>query len=234
MLTDRKTYSISVIIPALDEGSRIDACLRTLAGRPGGEVILVDGGSSDNTCDKAAACGARIIVSPAGRGRQMNTGAQEASGDILLFLHADTILPADFQSQIADAVEVPGFAAGAFRFAIDGKGIQLRIIEFFTNLRAQILSMPYGDQGLFMAAKTFHALGGYAEIPILEDVDLVRRLCRLGRVVIVPSPALTSARRWQRLGIVRTTVINQLILLGFFFRISPFHLARWYRQRDGR
>lgn len=234
MLTDRKTCTISVIVPALDEGSRIEACLGNLAARAGVEVILVDGGSSDNTCDKAVACGARVIVSPAGRGRQMNTGAQEARGDILLFLHADTILPADFQGRIADAAEVPGFAAGAFRFAIDGKGRAFRIIEVFTNLRARLLGMPYGDQGIFLAAKTFRALGGYAEMPILEDVDLVRRLRRFGRVVIVPSPALTSARRWQRLGAVRTIVINQLILLGFFFRISPFRLASWYRQRGGR
>lgn len=234
MLTDRKTYTISVIIPALDEGSRIETCLRNLVDRAGVEVILVDGGSSDNTCDTAAACGARVIVSPAGRGRQMNAGAQVASGDILLFLHADTILPADFESRIAGAAEVSGFAAGAFRFAIDGKGVLFRMIEFFANLRAQRLSLPYGDQALFLAAKTFQALGGYAEMPILEDVYLVRRLRRLGRVVLVSSPALTSARRWQRLGTVRTVVINQFILLGFFFRISPFYLARWYRQRDGR
>lgn len=234
MLTDRKTCAISVIIPALNEGKRIEACLRNLVGRPGVEVILVDGGSFDNTCDTAAACGARVMVSPAGRGRQMNCGAQEAKGDVFLFLHADTILPANFQRQIAGAVELPGFAAGAFRFAIGGKGIAFRIIEFFTNLRARILSLPYGDQALFLAAKTFHALGGFREMPILEDVDMVRRLCRLGRLVIVPSPALTSARRWQRLGIMRAIIINQMILLGFFFRVSPFRLARWYGQRDGR
>jgi rSAM/selenodomain-associated transferase 2 len=223
---------ISIIIPALNEEEQIEAVLGGLVREAGVEVIVVDGGSADKTVLKARACGAKVISSRPGRGLQMNAGAARAKGDILLFLHADTILPADFAEQVARAAEIPGFAAGAFRFTIAAEGYALRIIEFFANARARLFSLPYGDQALFLPAQTFQALGGYRQVPLLEDVDLVRRACRLGRIVMAPGAVQTSPRRWQRLGAVQTTLVNQLIIIGFLLGISPFRLARWYGQRE--
>lgn len=225
---------ISIIIPALNEAQQIEAVLGRLVREAGVEIIVVDGGSADNTAAKALACGAKVIFSRPGRGLQMNAGAAGAKGEILLFLHADTSLPADFAEQVARAAEIPGFAAGAFRFTIAAEGYALRIIEFFANARARLFSLPYGDQALFLPARTFQALGGYRELPLLEDLDLVRRACRLGRIVLVPGAVRTSSRRWQRLGAVQTTLVNQLILVGFLLGVSPFRLARWYGQREER
>jgi rSAM/selenodomain-associated transferase 2 len=228
MLTERKTYDISIIIPTLNEAACIGQTVAGLVDQPGVEVIVADGGSHDRTAPLAATAGATVITAPVGRGSQQNAGARVAQGRVLLFLHADTRLPEGFTRQIHEALNLPGMVAGAFRFAVKATGWKFRLLETGTNWRAARLGIAYGDQALFLPAARFQAMGGFREIALLEDLDLVLRLRKIGKLALLATPALTSARRWQRLGLVRTTVINQLILLGFFCGISPGRLARWY------
>ena len=233
----RDNYDLSIIIPTLNEEECIGQTVAGLIGQPGVEVIVADGGSEDRTVPLATAAGARVILAPLGRGSQQNAGARAAQGQALLFLHADTRLPAGFAAQIRKALGQPGVVAGAFRFAICATGWRFRLLERCTNWRAACFGLPYGDQALFLPAARFQAMGGFREIALLEDLELVLRLRRMGRIALLATPALTSARRWHRLGLVRTTVLNQLILLGFFYGISPNRLARWYgkvREDNGR
>lgn len=234
MSTDRKTCDISIIIPALNEAPCIGQTVAGLAGQPGVEVIVADGGSQDWTVPLAKAAGARVIDAVLGRGSQQNAGARAAHGRVLLFLHADTLLPEGFAKDIREALNQPDFIAGAFRFAVGAKGWQFRLLEQCANWRAAWLGLPYGDQALFLPAARFWAMGGFRELALLEDLELVLRLRKIGRIALLATPAHTSARRWQRLGIVRATIVNQLILLGFFCGISPARLARWYgKVREG-
>lgn len=221
-------YDISIVIPTLDEAGGISQTVAGLVGQPGVEVIVADGGSEDRTVSLATAAGARVILAPPGRGSQQNAGARAAQGRVLLFLHADTRLPDGFAMQIRDALGRPGIAAGAFRFAVDATGWRFRLLEYCTNWRAACFGLPYGDQALFLPAARFQAMGGFREIALLEDLELVCRLRKMGRIALLATPALTSPRRWHRLGWVRTTVINQMILLGFFCGLGPDRLARWY------
>jgi rSAM/selenodomain-associated transferase 2 len=230
MSTDRKILSISIIIPALNEAESLGSRLPHLVSSQGLEVIVVDGGSIDRTVDTAKALGAKVLRSSPGKAAQMNAGAQAARGDILLFLHADTRLDPGFVGQVQHALSQPGVAAGAFRLAIDGKGFGLRLIEWLANFRSGVLQVPYGDQGIFVRADLFAAVGGYPTLPIMEDFELVRRLKRKGRIRILPLPATTSPRRWKKLGILRTTAINQAIIIGYLLGLDPQKLAAWYRK----
>lgn len=224
---------ISVIIPALNEEAEIAHAVAAIAGEPGVEVIVSDGGSRDRTAIMAMAAGARLVPSPPGRGGQQNAGARKARGRILLFLHVDTRLPENFSAQIIAALTQPEVTAGAFRFAVEAGGRRFRLLEALVNWRAELWQLPYGDQALFMTAARFAAIGGFKEIPLCEDLELVLRLGKLGRIAMLANPATTSARRWQRLGFFRTAIINQLILLGFLCRIAPERLARWYGLFQG-
>lgn len=226
--TDRKILSISIIIPTRNEAATIAATIERAGLDRGLEIIVVDGNSTDGTREIASQLGAQVISSPPGRGLQMNSGAAMAKGDILLFVHADTLLPDDFTSQIADILGRPGISAGAFALAIDLPGLMVRLLEKAIHFRATVWQMPYGDQAIFLYRQKFLAVGGYPEAPILEDVMLIQRLKRSGRIGIASSRALTSGRRWQRLGLVRTTLINQGIMLGFLLGVSPQRLQRWY------
>ena len=220
---------ISVIIPALDEESLIGSALESLRESDGVEVIIADGGSRDRTVEIARGQGARVVSGPRGKAGQMNAASRSAKGSILLFLHADTTLPRDFTRQVRKIVGQPSFAAGAFELGIDGPGWELRIIERVANIRSRWLKAPYGDQALFVRADLFAEVGGYPEIPIMEDFELVRRLRRIGRVVIAPASVRTSARRWQAVGIWRTTLINWMIVLAYYFGVSPRRLSGWYQ-----
>ncbi len=227
--TARKTLDISIIIPTLNEADNIDRTLRAAAAPEVREIIVVDGGSTDNTLTIARAHGAIIHHSPAGRARQMNHGAEAARGTILLFLHADTLLPPGFQHHITQIMRQPNTAAGAFRFAIDRPGIGSRLVEAGTNLRTRLLHLPYGDQAIFVNGDLFKKIGGYPPQPILEDVLLIRALRQYGRIRTTPAAAITSGRRWQRLGLLGTTLINQAIMLGYLFGLPPQLLKGWYR-----
>jgi rSAM/selenodomain-associated transferase 2 len=160
----------------------------------------------------------------------MNAGAAVATGEILLFLHADTHLPTQFERLVRQALQNAGTVAGAFELKIDAQLRGLRLVERMVNVRSRFLSMPYGDQAIFLKATVFHEIGGFPDLPIMEDFELMLRLKRLGRITIVPAPVLTSGRRWQKLGVVKTTLINQLIIAGYFLGIPPAQLVRWYRR----
>jgi rSAM/selenodomain-associated transferase 2 len=220
---------ISIIIPTYNEASRIQATLKTCLPTAGIETIVVDGGSDDGTAEIAAALGTKVFSSQKGRGRQMNLAAQRASGEILLFLHADTHLPEGFAHKVAVALENPDIAGGAFRLRIDGNALSFRLIELGVLLRSRILKAPYGDQALFVRSETFERLNGFKEMPILEDLDLVRRLRKMGRLTILDACVVTSARRWNEVGRLRTTLINQIVVFAYLVGRSPEHIAAFYR-----
>jgi rSAM/selenodomain-associated transferase 2 len=219
---------ISIIIPVRNEEKRIGPCLDRLSGCRELEIIVVDGGSSDKTVREAAARGFNPLISRPGRGSQQHSGAMTASGDTLLFLHCDTKLPPDFTGEIHDILQMTGVAAGAFRLSIDAPGPGYRCIEFGANLRSGLLHLPYGDQAMFMKKNTYFTAGGFPDQPIMEDIVLLSRLKKMGRIVIAQTSAVTSARRWQQQGLLKTTIVNQLMLAGWAAGIAPDRLARWY------
>lgn len=232
-----KPGSISVIIPALNEAAMIQGVLRSLQQLPV-EVIVVDGGSQDDTVALAQteassqadspSGGIKVITAAPGRAKQLNAGAAIATGEILLFLHADTRLPPGFPALVQQALEA-GAIAGAFALRIDAALPGLRLVEWGVNWRSRYLQLPYGDQAIFLSAALFHAVGGFAELPIMEDFELVRRLQKQGKIAIVEAPVLTSGRRWQKLGIFKTTLINQGAIVAFFLGVSADRIAQWYR-----
>lgn len=227
--------AISIIIPTLNEAAHLGATLALTRTTAVCEVIVVDGGSADGTVDLALAAGARVLLTNANRARQMNTGARNATGDVLLFLHADTLLPADFAEHIERILAQPGTLAGAFQFRVDGPQRGLRFIEMTTNWRARVLQMPYGDQAIFMRTALFHRQGGFPALLFMEDFELMRQLRRQGRIEIAPVPVITSARRWLQHGVFKTTILNQAVITGYLLGISPARLARWYKgQRQPR
>lgn len=216
---------LSAIIPTLNEAAYIEAALDSLDAAA--EVIVVDGGSSDGTPELARARGAQVIVTAQGRGRQMNAGAARASGDTLLFLHADSEAPRDFEAQIREVMAKPGTVGGAFRLRVDLAARTMRGIEWAANLRSRLLSLPYGDQGIFVSARAFRAVGGYPDLPIMEDVVLVRRLRRRGRIGVARATVRTSGRRWRTLGLVRASFVNVISLAMYSLGVSPEAIARW-------
>lgn len=230
----RPIPSISIIIPVLNEAANLAKtltfvqCSSNMAAD--GEVIVVDGGSWDTTVEIAKELGVQVVFSAPGRAQQMNAGAAIAQGAVLVFLHGDTRLPLNYPTLIHQTLEQPDVVAGAFDLAIDGTGWKFRWVEWGVRQRSRWLQLPYGDQAIFLTKQVFHAVGEFPELPIMEDFVLVRRLQQLGRIAIAPAAVLTSSRRWQKLGILKTTLINQLILIGYGLGISPQRLAHWYRQ----
>jgi hypothetical protein len=225
---------ISIIIPALNEAATIARTLSRLEGVDNLEVIVVDGGSIDETAGLAKSRGVTVIQSNPGKAIQMNTGAAAAAGDILVFLHADTLLPEGFRHQIVSALNQNSVAAGAFRLSIDSPAAAIRFIECMANLRSRFLRLPYGDQALFMKKSLFDEIGGFPELSIMEDFILVRRLKRKGKIIIVPKAVATSPRRWLHLGIFKTWLINQLIVMAYYLGFPPERLSRIYRRQAGK
>lgn len=223
--------NFSLIIPVLNEADFIQSSLQRLPLDHEVEILVVDGGSQDNTVALAQASGVKVLSSPQrGRANQMNWGAVNAIGEILIFLHADTRLPADCLLQIRSLLALPDVVAGAFRLKIEAQPMIYRWLEAAINLRSQLLSLPYGDQAIFLRADRFRAMGGFRDLPIMEDFEFIQRLKQEGKIAIATSAVITSPRRWQKLGILRTTLINQQIILGYALGISPQRLATWYRR----
>lgn len=228
-----ETPELSIIVPTLNEASRIGKLVDALR-MPGIEVIVADGGSTDATREIAAAHGARVTLASRGRGPQLNAGAAMALAPRLLFLHADTTLPEDFLSIVVQTLHDPAVTLGAFRFKLDRRGLLLRVVELAVSLRCAMFRTPYGDQAFFMRRSEFTRLAGFASIPLMEDIDLVRRARKAGRVVVVPAPAITSARRWNAAGVVRMTAINQFCVLAFSLGARPTQLAAWRNRLSGK
>ena len=224
--------AISVVIPALNEEAHISACIDRLAGSDIAEVIVVDGGSTDDTARIAKSMGARVLSGPANRGRQQNIGAQHAKGAILLFLHADTSLPRGFANQVREALGRGKVSAGAFRFQLDERERRLRLVEWMVALRCRLFSLPYGDQAIFVSREMFDRAGRFANLPVMEDFDLLLRLKRLGRISLANGVAVTSARRWRKEGVWKLTLKHQACILGYYLRIPPERLARWRNARE--
>lgn len=222
----------SIIIPALNEAAHIAvAVTRALATDPL-EVLVIDGGSHDATPEFARQAGGTVFESPSGRAAQMNVGAKRARGDVLLFLHADSWLPADALNQIETAMDDSWVGGGAFRQRIEADGRAYRLLEFGNALRAGWLKIPYGDQGIFLRRDLFEELGGYPDVRFMEDVLLMRSLRRRTRIVLLPGPIHTSARRWQKHGILRQTVRNWLLLAAEKLGVPPDRLADLYRPHQ--
>ncbi len=220
---------LSIVIPTSNEEAQIHRILeRTLAEKIT-EVIVVDGGSTDKTREIASAYPVRVLRSTPGRANQMNTGAAAASSNTLLFLHADTLPQPGFAEEAINALRRPGVIAGAFDLAIDSDSAALRLIEKCVAWRSRKRRMPYGDQGLFLSRSTFEELGGFPEMPALEDYEFLRRLRRRGEIAIAPLSAVTSARRWRERGIWRTTALNQFCILAYRAGIPIKSIARWLK-----
>ena len=222
---------VSVIVPARNEEDSICELIEGIRDSGCWEIIVVDGASEDRTRERACAAGAKVMESPPGRGIQQNLGAASATGDVLLFLHADTRLPADFLDQIDTVLGFGRACAGAFRLAVDAPGRTIRWVENMANWRSLYFQLPYGDQAIFVRRETFREVGGFAEIPLMEDFDLMRRLRKMGRIGLASAAVTTSARRWKQLGVWRATWSNQLCILAYLFGVSPHRIAAW---RDAR
>jgi len=225
---------ISVIIPTLNEARAIEATISKLKKHRQTEIIVVDGGSQDRTVKIARSMGVRVLETAACKATQMNTGAAVAAGDVLLFLHADTRLPENFETCVAAALAQDNVCAGAFSLGIDSGAGGLRLIERVANWRSRFFQLPYGDQALFVSRSLFHEIGGYPDYPIMEDFELVRRLKRKGKIVVLPESVRTSARRWENFGIVKTWLLNQIIVIAYYLGISPQRLSEWYRREKGK
>jgi rSAM/selenodomain-associated transferase 2 len=220
-----KDSSVSIIIPVYRDA---DALARTLAALDArdAEVIVVLA-EDDRSCDalRAARRDLRWTHAPRGRARQMNAGAALAGGQWLLFLHADTALPREWRASIDRAATDPRVTIGCFRFALDSRAWQARVIEAGVWIRVLLFRLPYGDQALFVPREVFQATGGYSELPIMEDVDLVRRLRRHGRLYRAPAAAVTSARRWEEDGWWRRTARHLSLIGRYFAGIPPERLV---------
>lgn len=221
---------ISIIIPTLNEAGNIKEAIAITQLSTNVEVIVVDGGSRDDTVKIAQSLGVKVISSSPGRAMQMNAGAVAASGDILLFLHADTRLPTGFDEMVRTALQQSETVAGAFKLRINASLLSLRWVEWGVNVRSHFCQMPYGDQAIFLTKKVFQEIGGFPELLIMEDFELMRRLKRIGRIVIIPTPVLTSARRWLKKGVFKTTLLNQVVIIAYLLGFSPERIYRWYRQ----
>ncbi len=224
---------LSVIIPALDEEANLPRSLSALP--PEAEIIVVDGQSRDRTREIARQWGARVVQSKRGRAAQMNVGREHASGDVLLFLHVDCVLGPRATESMEKALSRSGVVGGSFRLHIDHPGWGYRLVAFGSNLRARLFGLPYGDQAIFVRRSDFDAIGGYPEDPLMEDVVLVRRLRRRGKLASVDDTVTTGTRHWQHLGPLLTTLLNWVTVGLFFLGVSPTRLAPWYqRLRTGK
>lgn len=217
---------VSVVVPVLDEAAALERNLpRLVSSAP--EVVVSDGGSSDESLEIASELGARVVRGSAGRGPQLNRGAAATTGRALLFLHADTVLPDRALEAIAEALE-GGAVGGGFQVRFESDRPIYRLGSRIVNLRTRAARTPLGDQAQFVDRAAFEALRGYRDWPILEDLEFMRRLKRHGKVTIVPEPVATSVRRFEQRGITRTIVLNWLIFLLYFARVPPEKLARFY------
>lgn len=223
---------ISIIIPTYNEIAEIGATLACAARLQPHEIIVVDGGSTDGTIEAAGRLSCRIVHSSPGRSLQQNHGADVATGDVLFFLHADCRPAPDALKQIRTALADEGCAACVFKQRIDASGLLYRFLEIGNALRVRLLKAGYGDQGICVRTSTFEDVGRFPEVRLMEDVLLLRKLRRRGRLALLPGPLTISARRWQKHGLIRQTLRNWSLLAAHRLGAGPDRLARFYRRHD--
>ena len=236
MVSTRDDPLVTIVIPILHDTAALTSLLPTLPVDPSVQLVVVDGGAEYGTAWDALRArhpAVEWIRASRGRGVQMNTGATCARGRWLVFLHADTRLGAGWLDFLRSLDDRPSIVGGSFRFALDSSARWARWIERGVRLRVRLFDLAYGDQALFVRRDAFEALDGYKELPLMEDVDFIRRLPRQGRLEHADVPALTSARRWERDGWLRRSVENVTLLLLFLAGWSPSWLARRYHRRSG-
>ena len=222
---------LSIVIPALNEGSVIADLLASLAPfrARGVEVVVVDGGSADGTAEAAASGADRVIVGRRGRARQLNAGAAATRAPVLLFLHADTRLPANADRLIVDGLHAAGLEWGRFDVRIEGESRWLPLVASLMNLRSRITGIATGDQAMFVTRRAFDSIRGFPDQALMEDIELSSRLRRRGPPLCLGPPVTTSARRWRARGLVRTILLMWWIRLLYFFGVAPDRLASLYR-----
>ena len=220
--------NISVIIPTLNEARHLEACVAALVPLSDYELIVVDGGSHDGTTEIAFNLKARLFSTRPCRAAQMNLGANVASNDVFLFLHADTILPHDWKDIVHRTMLIPGTSAGAFEFSLDASSWEFASIEKLANFRSRFFQMPYGDQAIFVNRENFFRIGAFPEISIMEDFAFCQAAKKLGQIRTVSAKAVTSSRRWKERGIIKTTLINQLVIALYSIGVSDRTLRRIY------
>jgi rSAM/selenodomain-associated transferase 2 len=220
---------LTVVIPALDEAAIIVAALQALAPlrARGAEIVVVDGGSSDGTPELARPLADRVIVVPRGRGAPLNAGAALGTGDALVFLHADTALPENADRLIAAALWRRAW--GRFDVRIAGRHPLLAVVARMINWRSRVTGVATGDQAIFVRREAFNSVGGFPDLPLMEDIAISRRLKRLCRPYCIGAPVVTSGRRWEHHGVVRTIVLMWRLRLAYYFGVEPARLARQYR-----
>lgn len=223
------SQKISIIIPVLNEAKILEKTLSQLQFELGhNELIIVDGGSTDDSVHIAEKYG-KVLKSESGRAKQLNAGAAAASGNIFIFLHADIWLESGALAAVERAL-FSGYVGGGFRQKIDGKNLLYRMIEVAGNIRGRYLKVFYGDSGIFLMRADFEKIGGFPEIPILEEMEFSKALRRLGKTTLITPHIHISARRWETKGIIRTTFNNWLITLLYFLKFSPVQLSKLYRH----
>ena len=237
---ETRALSVSIVVPVLNEVATIEAALARLHGAfPGTEVVVVDGGSSDGT-PALVARPARLVVSRRGRGAQLNAGAHAARGQVLWFVHADTVIAGDALAQLRAALADPSIVGGGLTLAFARRSLALDHLRRASNLRARHLGWVFGDQALFVRRSAFTAVGGFPDIPLMEDLELSRRLRRRGRLVVLPATSTASTRRFDERGTWRTILLMQVLKARYFAGTDPEDLARRYstaaprRRRRGR
>jgi len=223
----------SVVIPVLHESEIINTLLQKLCEHQfheNLEIIVVDGSEQHDTIDAVHSKKVICLESKKGRARQMNAGAAVARGEVLVFLHADTFVPDNAFSCIKRVLQDAKVVGGAFDLGIRSNRIIFKIIGKIASLRSRITRIPYGDQGFFIRRKYFHAMGGYRDVPLMEDVDIMQRIKRRGDTIsILPEKVYTASRRWEGEGIVYCTLRNWMVMVLYCFGVSPHKLARYYR-----
>jgi rSAM/selenodomain-associated transferase 2 len=226
---------ISIIVPVLNEAQGISESLAALAPlrARGHEIIVVDGGSSDKTPDLARRAADRVVSAPRGRASQMNAGAALARGEVLVFLHADTRLPEGAGARILQGLAASGRAWGRFDVRIEGASVFLPVIAFFMNLRSRATGIATGDQAIFVRREAFERAGGFPPLELMEDIALSRSLKRVSRPLCLAEKAVTSGRRWERHGVLRTVFLMGWLRLAFFLGAAPASLARFYDSERG-
>jgi len=227
---------VSVVIPVLNESERIGSVLTALAAVAEDvpyEVIVVDGDPAGGTLSAIPAGSAVTMIAPKGRARQMNAGAARSSGDLLLFLHADTRLPSAALPRIIAAMQGGRFDGGAFDLGIDNPRWIFRATAWCASRKHRLTRVPYGDQAIFLRREVFENLGGYPDIALMEDVELMKRLKKQGgRIIILPDPVTTSARKWEKDGIVFTILRNWALQTLYLFGVPAEKLVRLYYRED--